>query len=104
MSPASPPVQQTRTLRTPSAAYFAVVPAPFEASSSGWAWTWSRHRRSVVTRGTLSAAPEAKDLDGTDAAQLLRAPSNETHVAARVRAQLVAQGCGDQHFSRRRDL
>src|SRR5580765_3532897 len=50
MSPASPPVQQTSTLCTPSAAYLAVVPAPFDASSSGCACTWSKQRR--LDRGT----------------------------------------------------
>ena len=48
MSPSSPPVQHTSTLRTPSAAYLAVVPAPFDASSSGCAWTWSRQRSSAI--------------------------------------------------------
>ena len=43
MSPSSPPVQQTRTVRTPSAWYLATVPGPFEASSSGWACTVRRH-------------------------------------------------------------
>src|SRR5437016_8385620 len=42
MSPASPPVQHTSTQRTPSAVYLATVPAPFDASSSGWACTASR--------------------------------------------------------------
>ena len=56
MSPASPPVQHTSTLRTPSAAYLAVVPAPFDASSSGCACTWSRQRRSgSVMAPTLPA-------------------------------------------------
>ena len=36
-SPASPPVQDTRTVRTPAAAYFATVALPLEASSSGCA-------------------------------------------------------------------
>src|SRR6266852_3428733 len=79
MSPASPPVQQTSTLCTPSAAYFAVVPAPFDASSSGWAWTWSRLSRSSVTRGTLPASFERKDLDGPDAAHLLDASGHPTN-------------------------
>src|SRR4051812_45762423 len=39
MSPSSPPVQHTRTPRMPSAAYLATVPAPLDASSSGWACT-----------------------------------------------------------------
>src|SRR5687767_12166213 len=39
MSPASPPVQQTSTVLIPSAAYLAMVAAPFDASSSGWACT-----------------------------------------------------------------
>src|SRR5262249_11227453 len=43
MSPASPPVQQTSTQRMPSSVYFATVPAPFDASSSGCASTLSRH-------------------------------------------------------------
>src|SRR5262245_38210783 len=45
MSPASPPVQVTSTVRTPSAWYRATVPGPFEASSSGWACTVMRQRR-----------------------------------------------------------
>ena len=36
-SPSSPPVQHTSTVCTPSAWYRATVPAPFDASSSGWA-------------------------------------------------------------------
>ncbi len=46
MSPSSPPVQHTSTVRTPSAWYLATVGAPLEASSSGCAWTLSRQRRS----------------------------------------------------------
>ncbi len=38
------PCSTRATLCTPSAAYFAVVPAPFDASSSGWAWTWRRRQ------------------------------------------------------------
>src|SRR5512141_37211 len=71
MSPASPPVQHTKTLCTPSAAYLAVVPAPFDASSSGWAWTWRRLSRSAFTRATLPAPFEGKDLDRADAPHLL---------------------------------
>ena len=41
-SPASPPVQHTRTVRTPSLTYFATVALPFDASSSGWACTVSK--------------------------------------------------------------
>src|SRR5215207_7807518 len=46
MSPSSPPVQQTSTVFTPAAWAFATVPGPFDASSSGWAWTVMRQRRS----------------------------------------------------------
>src|SRR6476619_592886 len=70
MSPASPPVQHTSTLRTPSAAYFAVVPAPFEASSSGCACTWSRQRRSES--GTHGKLVQQEDLFGSDAAHVDR--------------------------------
>src|SRR4051794_29556609 len=42
MSPASPPVQHTSTQYAPSSWYLATVPAPFDASSSGGAWTLSR--------------------------------------------------------------
>src|SRR5947209_2974263 len=48
MSPSSPPVAHTNTVCTPSAWYLATVPAPLDASSSGWAWTQSRQRRSSI--------------------------------------------------------
>src|SRR5512141_804351 len=96
MSPASPPVQHTSTLCTPSAAYLAVVPAPFEASSSGWACTCSRLRRSSVTRGTLPAALQRKDLDHTDAAQLLRPARDAAHAEPR-RAHLLPQLLRNEH-------
>src|SRR3954451_13624610 len=51
MSPASPPVQHTSTQYAPSSWYFATVPAPFDASSSGWAWTLSRRRRASSGTG-----------------------------------------------------
>src|SRR5688500_13207769 len=54
MSPSSPPVQQTSTVRTPSAWYLATVPAPFDDSSSGWAWTVRRQRRSSSIDLTLT--------------------------------------------------
>src|SRR5688572_12759807 len=54
MSPSSPPVQHTSTVRTPSAWYLATVPAPLEDSSSGWAWTVSRQRRSSAITVTLT--------------------------------------------------
>src|SRR4051812_8361583 len=54
MSPSSPPVQQTRTPRMPSAAYLATVPAPFDASSSGWACTDRRLRGASVISGELT--------------------------------------------------
>ena len=41
MSPASPPVQHTSTLRA-IGLVLATVGAPLDASSSGWAWTVSR--------------------------------------------------------------
>src|SRR5512141_844463 len=88
MSPASPPVQHTSTLCTPSAASLAVVPAPFDASSSGWACTCKRVRRSSVTRGTLPAALQREDLDRADAAQLLRATRDAAHAESRC-AQLL---------------
>src|SRR3954454_47956 len=47
MSPAAPSVAQTRTVCTPSAAYRAIVPAPLDDSSSGWACTARTHRRSA---------------------------------------------------------
>src|SRR5258708_24365725 len=99
MSPASPPVQQTSTLCTPSAAYLAVVPAPFDASSSGWAWTWSRVSRSAVTRGTLPAAFERKDLHGTDTAHLLHALRVPVQAARGLGRELVPQLRGDEHLS-----
>src|SRR5438067_3206836 len=46
MSPASPPVQHTRTVWTPSAWYLAIEPAPLDDSSSGWACTVRMHRGS----------------------------------------------------------
>ena len=48
MSPSSPPVQHTRTVWTPWSWYRATVAGPFEDSSSGWAWTARRHRRSAM--------------------------------------------------------
>ena len=51
MSPSSPPVQQTSTVFIPAAWALATVPGPFDASSSGWAWTVMRQRRSSF--GTL---------------------------------------------------
>src|SRR6478752_3192179 len=89
MSPASPPVQHTSTLCTPSAAYFAVVPAPLDASSSGWAWTCSRLRRSSVTRRTLAPAFEGRDPHRTDAAHRLRASVDEANAGAGARFQLL---------------
>jgi glyoxylase-like metal-dependent hydrolase (beta-lactamase superfamily II) len=57
ISPSSPPVQHTRTLRTPSAWYFATVEAPLEDSSSGCACTQSRQSSSVIlTRYGLGAS------------------------------------------------
>src|SRR5882757_293855 len=88
MSPASPPVQQTSTLCTPSAAYLAVVPAPFEASSSGWAWTWSRASRSSVTPGTLPVAFEREDLYRPDAPHRAGAFGNPPELVGRRRGQL----------------
>src|SRR5712675_1138608 len=92
MSPASPPVQHTRTLCTPSAAYLAVVPAPFEASSSGWAWTWSRASRSSVTPGTLPRAFEREDLHGSDASHRSRAHGNPPELVVGASSELVVQG------------
>ena len=48
------PVQHTSTVRTPSAWYFAIVPAPFDASSSGWACTVRTQSGSVMQRTILS--------------------------------------------------
>src|SRR5690606_32556366 len=60
MSPASPPVQHTRTVRTPSALYLATVPGPFDDSSSGWACTVSRHRGAVSIRVTIPTPPAGR--------------------------------------------
>ena len=58
MSPSSPPVQHTSTVRTPSCVVaWPPWPGPFEASSSGWAWTVSRHRRVGHRRPRYPAAP-----------------------------------------------
>ena len=47
-SPSSPPVQHTNTVCTPWALYIAMVGAPFDASSSGWACTVSKQSRSFT--------------------------------------------------------
>src|SRR5258708_6415807 len=47
MSPSSPPVQHTSTVRMPSAAYLATEPAPLDDSSSGWAWMVNKQRGSA---------------------------------------------------------
>src|SRR5688572_6864725 len=57
MSPSSPPVQHTSTVRTPWAWYLATVPAPLDDSSSGWAWTVSRQR---VGSGTGRGYPDPR--------------------------------------------
>ena len=48
MSPSSPPVQHTSVVWTPCEAYSETVPAPFDDSSSGWAWTVSSERREPI--------------------------------------------------------
>jgi hypothetical protein len=55
MSPASPPVQHTSTVFVPAALALAMVPAPFEASSSGWAWTVMTQRSG--TSGMAATLP-----------------------------------------------
>src|SRR5688572_7306366 len=59
MSPSSPPVQHTRTVRTPWSWYLATVPAPFDDSSSGWAWTVRRQRSLTAGRLTVAVAVAA---------------------------------------------
>ncbi len=51
MSPASPPVIVAMRTRAPRSAYFALVAAPFDDSSSGCAWTASSraHRMEAQT-------------------------------------------------------
>src|SRR5665811_1940166 len=60
MSPASPPVAHTRTVRTPSAWYLATVDAPLLASSSGWAWTVNRQRSAMTGKTTDSSSPNPR--------------------------------------------
>src|SRR5215213_5126124 len=82
MSPSSPPVQHTSTVFTPAAWAFATVPGPFDASSSGWAWTVMRQRRSSFdTPETLPAR-----LRGRDAPEgpLLQSPPLATSVFEQV--------------------
>ena len=59
-SPSSPPVQHTSTVCTPWALYIASVGAPFEASSSGWAWTVSRQSRSFTTVNAIERNPQRR--------------------------------------------
>ena len=49
----------------PSAAYFATVPAPFDASSSGWAWT--ERRQSGASGELLMTSPNLPSAPGPDA-------------------------------------
>ena len=105
MSPASPPVQHTSTLCTPSAAYFAVVPAPFDASSSGWACTWSRHSRSVRHRGH---ATRLRSSAKTSTAPMLRTcwtprATQRTSSPGR-RPSSSRSAAGHQHLARAREL
>src|SRR4051812_35586868 len=109
MSPASPPVQHTSTLRTPSAAYLAVVPAPFDASSSGCACTWSRQScsrsgtdRSLGRTPTGAGPSEREHLHRADAAQLTSAFRRPLQCV--VAGQLVVQRIRDVDVARRRDL
>src|SRR5438067_381832 len=88
MSPASPPVQHTSTVRTPWSRYLCTVPAPFDASSSGWAWTVSRQSRSAITT-TLPSPPRL--LGGETAASVVPTGDEE----ARQRAQDGPRGYGD---------
>ena len=64
MSPSSPPVQHTSTVRTPSAWYLATVPAPLDDSSSGWACTARRQRGSVAIRRGYRGSPGFPSADG----------------------------------------
>ena len=77
--PRSPPVHVATITRTPSATYLAVVAAPLEDSSSGWAWTWSSRSASdpcmagiVARQPRREAAPPTRmDAMTTDAAERL---------------------------------
>src|ERR1035437_5306791 len=62
ISPSSPPVQHTNTVWTPSWWYRATVPAPLDASSSGWAWTASRQSGS----DTVITLPDGEHLSSPD--------------------------------------
>src|SRR4051812_40304837 len=59
MSPSSPPVQHTSTVRTPWSLYLATVPAPLDASSSGCAWTVSKQSGSAM-RQRYRSRPRAQ--------------------------------------------
>src|SRR5262249_23132438 len=96
--------QHTSTLCTPSAEYFAVVPAPLEASSSGWACTCSRVRRSSVTRSTLPAAFERPDLCRADAADVDHPVFDEAPTRGGGFGDLVAHARRDEHLARACEL
>ena len=81
MSPASPPVHVTSTVRTPSAPYRAMVAAPLDASSSGWACTESTRS---AAGGVGSMAPHATA--GRDPARALVAGTS----GSRLTDQAVA--------------
>src|SRR3954453_20726415 len=110
MSPSSPPVQHTRTAPIPSAAYLATVADPFDASSSGCAWTDRRRRggvESVIVRATLSGLvaipdPQRPGRDPPDVTDLavLGAPPAERRVLRDRPVELV----GRQDRARVRDL
>jgi len=69
--PRSPPVQVATATRTPSATYLAVVAAPLDDSSSGWACTWRSRNRSpsaaCAEKGThmTQSSPIAEGVDAT---------------------------------------
>src|SRR5262249_16742155 len=94
MSPASPPVQQTSTLCTPSAAYFAVVPAPFDPSSSGCACTWTKQRTPMPR--TLPNRLARCGLNRADAPQL---PDSGRMTLESVGRQFGADRGGREHLA-----
>src|SRR5207245_5589250 len=101
MSPASPPVHVTSTQRTPSAAYFAVVPDPFDASSSGCAWTWQRQSGSdiVLIQGIEGRSIQVGSSRAHHAVQFFRSRSRREEYIRDDRDR--ARGGGDPPVLRR---
>src|SRR4051794_13100399 len=121
MSPSSPPVQHTSTVRIPAAWYFEIVPAPFDASSSGWACTVRMHNRSAMEATYLpdacttprpdllggevatSAVPAPDDGAGDDADDCAGRQRHVQQVVSDHRAVEAAPGLGEAGQREQRD-